>query len=192
MHQAPYTKDKPYYLVDASQLTGTLPCGSDGMIMRGIEVDNSISIYAAPDYIHTKWNIAHEKPLFDYEQGSNCTVDCTTANPCGKANDLYELWKEDVMWQLRGNKPHMILTMCQKGGKWADSSMKDPLNFNPKDDNYGYAWVSQFAPLDYGNTIDEHVEWDKAPKDSNLGDGEGWEPFKFSQCCTTLVIAPQI
>ena len=32
----------------------------------------------------------------------------------------------------------------------------------------------------------------KAPKGSNMGDGEGWEPFKFSQCCSTVVIAPQI
>ena len=25
-----------------------------------------------------------------------------------------------------------------------------------------------------------------------LGEGDGWAPFKFSQCCTTIGIAPQI
>ncbi|CBY07062.1 unnamed protein product [Oikopleura dioica] len=36
---------------------------------------------------------------------------------------------------------------------------------------------------------------ESAPKEgpgSDLGDGDGWEPFKFSQCCSTIVIAPAI
>ena len=59
-------------MVDAVQSGRTNPCGTIGMMMRGVEVDNSISIYASPDYIHTKWNISHEKPQFDYEQAANC------------------------------------------------------------------------------------------------------------------------
>jgi len=64
--------DKPYYVVDAAYEGHTAPCGSLGMIMRGVEVDNSIAIYASPDYIHTKWNISHEKPMFDYEPSAGC------------------------------------------------------------------------------------------------------------------------
>ena len=174
------------------------------MIMRGIEVDNSISIYAAPDYIHTKWDISHKpegKPQFDYTPAANCndvpenTYGCARGNPCGKADEMYELWHTNVKYQLYGNEPHMVLTMCQKmpngGAGWNDDAMKDPTFV--VGDVLQFAAVKQFAPLDYSNTIDDHIEWDKAPKDQpSLGEGEGWEPFKFSQCCTTLVIAPQI
>ena len=59
-------------MVDATYEERTHPCGSLGMIMRGIEVDNSISIYASPDYIHTKWNISHEQPMFDYTKSAGC------------------------------------------------------------------------------------------------------------------------
>ena len=48
--------DKPYYVVDANW-GNVKACNGQGMIMRGIEVDNSISIYANPDYFHTKWDI---------------------------------------------------------------------------------------------------------------------------------------
>ena len=58
--------------------------------------------------------------------------------------------------------------------------------------NPTFVAADMFAPQDFSNTIDAHVEWDKAPAGSSLGDGYGWEPFKFSQCCSTLVIAPQI
>jgi hypothetical protein len=57
--------DKPYYVVDANW-GNVKACNGAGMIMRGIEVDNSISIYANPDYFHTKWDISHEQPMFDY------------------------------------------------------------------------------------------------------------------------------
>ena len=46
--------DTPYYIADENTPTNTKACGDLGMIMRGIEVDNSIAIYASPDYIHTK------------------------------------------------------------------------------------------------------------------------------------------
>ena len=38
----------PYYVVNAEHSGFTAPCGERGMIMRGIEVDNSISIYNTP------------------------------------------------------------------------------------------------------------------------------------------------
>jgi len=189
-------QDKPYYVIDAVERDRTTPCGTQGMIMRGIEVDISISIYAAPDYIHTKWDIAHKEPQFDYTKAHDCedfngvgNSYCAKANPCGKADELYTLWNDDVMYQLRGNKAHMVLSMCHKGGDWKDSSMKDP-DF-PESVN-GLAAARLFEPIDFSNTIYDHIEWDKAPRDSELGDGEGWEPFKFSQCCSTVVIAPQI
>ena len=47
-------EDTPYYIADENTPTNTKACGDLGMIMRGIEVDNSIAIYASPDYIHTK------------------------------------------------------------------------------------------------------------------------------------------
>ena len=37
------------------------------------------------------------------------------------------MWRTDVTAQLRGNIPHMVLTMCQdvKDG-WKDDDQKDP------------------------------------------------------------------
>lgn len=156
--------------------------------MRGVEVDNSISIYATPDFVHTKWDISHEQPLFDYEPRPNCKGSCN-ANPCGKADVMQQLWFDNVKMQL-GSLPHMVFTMCQKEQGWLDDAMKVP-SWDTEPRNMFYAKL--FEPLDFGNNIHAHVEWDKAPKDTpELGGGDGWEPFKFSQCCTTLVIAPQI
>ena len=56
--------------------------------------------------------------------------------------------------------------------------------------------VSAFESENAAGNIWNHVEWDKAPRDvgkaGHLGDADGWEPFKFSQCCTTLAIAPEV
>jgi len=189
-------EDTPYYIADENTPTNTKACGDLGMIMRGIEVDNSIAIYASPDYIHTKWDIAHAKPDFDYKPHVNCAdyngasnSFCQKANPCGKADEMQRLWYNDVKAQLRGNKPHMVLTMCHKDGAWSNPENTVPgfpTNVN------GLAAARLFEPIGFSNTIREHVEWDKAPKDSGMGDGEGWAPFKFSQCCSTVVIAPQV
>ena len=184
--------DRPYYIVDALQPGRTAPCGTIGMIMRGVEVDNSISIYASPDYIHSKWTISHAAPQFDYTPSVGCipspSNDCTAGNPCGKADEMHQLWRNEVEYQMFG-KAHMVLTMCQKGSGWSNDEMTHPtFQVDPQ----GRVAADMFAPLDYSNNINDHVEWDKAPAGSSLGDGEGWEPFKFSQCCSTLVIAPQI
>jgi len=189
--------DLPYYIADEAAGGETKACGGLGMIMRGIEVDNSIAIYASPDYIHTKWDISHLKPDFDYKPHVNCAdyngasnSFCGKANPCGKADEMFRLWYNDVKAQLRGNKPHMVLSMCQKDGKWQDGSNNKTPEFSM--DVSGMAAARMFEPIGFSNTIRDHIEWDKAPKDSEMGDGEGWEPFKFSQCCSTLVIAPAI
>ena len=69
--------------------------------------------------------------------------------------------------------------MCQKGSGWSNDEMTDPtFQVDPQ----GRVAADMFAPLDYSNNINDHVEWDKALAGSRLGDGEGWEPFKFSQC----------
>jgi len=53
----------------------------------------------------------------------------------------------------------MIISMCQKGKGWADYGMRNPtFDLDPQ----GMIAAEKFAPLDYGNTIDEHIEWDKA------------------------------
>ena len=56
--------------------------------------------------------------------------------------------------------------------------------------------VSAFESENAAGNIWNHVEWDKAPREvgkaGHLGDADGWEPFKFSQCCTTLAIAPEV
>ena len=187
---------KPYYVVDAVSSGLTNPCGDVGMIMRGIEVDNSIAIYASPDYIHTKWNISHrDTPLgnamFDYcayGYDSSNPMTCGIANPCGKADELEGMWRNDVANQLR-SQPHLVMTVCQKGKGWADSTMKVPTF----DTDVGQLVAAElFEPIFATNNIHSHIEWDKAPKGSVWGDGEGWQPFKFSQCCSTIVIAPQI
>ena len=179
---------QPYYVIDASNPGWSDACGDTGMMMRGLEVDNSISIYASPDYIHTKWNISHTHHLFDYQPADNCVGDCI-ANPCGKADEMEKLWRSNIEYQLYDRTAHMVLTMCQKGKGWSDLSMKNPtFDTHPQ----GMVAAALFEPLDYGNNIHDHIEWDKAPKGSPLGDGSGWAPLNFSQCCSTLVIAPQI
>lgn len=220
--------DKPYYVVDANW-GNVKACNGAGMIMRGIEVDNSISIYANPDYFHTKWDISHEQPMFDYSphpgccnpsenrccsgkqscnscNGSTCnwngqlvtdyTSYCQKGNPCGKADVMQQMWYRDVKDQLKQN-PHLAITMCDKVGGdglgWEDyPTMHEPA-FDPNVE--GLIAAALFEPLDNTNNIREHVEWDKAPKEgpgSDLGDGDGWEPFKFTQCCSTIIIAPAI
>lgn len=132
----------------------------------------------------------------------NRTSECKKPNPCGKADELYHMWAADIHEQLYGKSTHMLMTACQKNGKWGDeaNNCSDPLSTKCKTPS----WTSQgsnqlgfalFEPVQFSNSIWDHIEWDKAPRDvgeHQLGDGEGYEPFKFSQCCTTVSIAPQI
>ena len=80
-----------------------------------------------------QWDIAHAKPDFDYKPHVNCAdyngasnTFCQKANPCGKADEMQRLWFNDVKAQLRGNKPHMVLTMCHKDGAWSDDKNTKP------------------------------------------------------------------
>ena len=57
--------DTPYYIADENTPSNTKACGDLGMIMRGIEVDNSIAIYASPDYIHTKDSVKETSKVFE-------------------------------------------------------------------------------------------------------------------------------
>ena len=79
------------------------------------------------DFDAYQWDIAHAKPDFDYKPHVNCAdyngasnSFCQKANPCGKADEMQRLWFNDVKAQLRGNKPHMVLTMCHKDGAWSN------------------------------------------------------------------------
>ena len=42
------------------------PCKDKGMYIRGVEVDLSIAQRAFPDWRHTKWDISHQMPMFDF------------------------------------------------------------------------------------------------------------------------------
>ena len=85
------------------------------------------------NYDAFQWDIAHAKPDFDYKPHVNCAdyntashTFCQKANPCGKADEMQRLWYNDVKAQLRGNKPHMVLTMCHKDGAWSDDLNTKP------------------------------------------------------------------
>ena len=99
------------------------------------------------------------------------------------------------------------MTMCQKDGKWEDEdvSCESPTSGFCQKPGWSLSGASQmgfalFEPAQFSNSIWDHIEWDKAPRttagddanDHSMGDGDGWNPFYFSQCCTTVAIAPQI
>ena len=91
------------------------------------------------------------------------------------------------------------MTVCQKNGQWKDADCgidgdehkcTSPSWKTDPSEQLGFAvFETQGAP----NAVWEHIEWDKAPRQyiHQMGDGDGWEPLKFSQCCTTVGIVPE-
>ena len=75
--------------------------------------------------------------------------------PCEIKDYLFCLFQA----QLRGNKPHMVLTMCQKNGKWQDGSGDKIPEFSMSVGGMAYARL--FEPIGFSNKIHDHVEWDK-------------------------------
>jgi len=135
------------------------------------------------------------------------TDNCGMPNPCGKADVMHKMWAADINDQLYGKDTHVLMTMCQKDGKWADESKdcSDPRSGNCLTPGWSLQGAGQmgfalFEPAQFSNSIWDHIEWDKAPRsttgddaeDHPMGDGDGWNPFHYSQCCTTVAIAPQI
>jgi hypothetical protein len=134
----------------------------------------------------------------------NFTNQCKLPNPCGKADVMQSMWRTDIQEQLYGKDTHVLMTICQKDGKWQDedASCSDPHSSKCKTPDFKSLGKDQmgfrlFEPTQFSNSIWDHIEWDKAPRETNenghqMGDGDGWMPLQFSQCCTTIVIAPQI
>ena len=60
---------------------------------------------------------------------------------------------------MRGNRPHMVLSMCQKNGKWQDGSGDKIPEFSLSVG--GMASARLFEPIGFSNNIYDHVEWDK-------------------------------
>ena len=94
----------------------------------------------------------------------------------------------------------MLLTVCQKEGTWTDNAddCAEPKSGNCQNQSWSNNIRDQmafrvFETSDQGNNIWQHIEWDKAPRQyiHQMGDGDGWEPLKFSQCCTTVGIVPE-
>ena len=98
----------------------------------------------------------------------------------------------------------MLITVCQKDGTWTDNSADcaDSKSENCQTQGWTNNISDQmafrvFEDAGQGNNIWDHIEWDKAPRGTNedahhFGEGDGWFPFYFSQCCTTVAIAPEI
>ena len=95
------------------------------------------------------------------------------------------------------------MTVCQKNGQWKDADCgidgdehkcTSPSWKTDPSEQLGFAvFETQGAP----NAVWEHIEWDKAPRGTSkdahhLGEGDGWLPFYFSQCCSTVAIAPEV
>ena len=68
----------PYWIVDAIKKPGIGglddPCNDQGMYIRGVEIDMSISTKASPDWRHTKWDISHTGSEFDKETLFFCLI----------------------------------------------------------------------------------------------------------------------
>ncbi|CBY38881.1 unnamed protein product [Oikopleura dioica] len=82
------------------------------MIMRGIEVDNLITIYANADSIHTKWSIFHDQPIYDYSPHPGCcnpSVNrcCSSKQSCNSRNGSTCNWNGQVVTDYS--------SFCQKG-----------------------------------------------------------------------------
>jgi len=140
------------------------------------------------------------------KQVTDMTTECAQPNPCGKADEMHKLWGASIYEQLYGKKTHVLMTICQKDGYWKDehASCTDPRNAQYcKEESWSAIGADQmgfalFEPTQFSNSIWDHIEWDKAPRDQLrgdghvMGDGDGYDPYRFSQCCTTVTIAPQI
>merc|ERR1719369_443079 len=103
-------------------------------------------------------------------------------NPCGKADVLQNMWRQDINDQLYGKDTHILMTICQKDGQWQDpdpSCGTDPESKKCKTPDFKSLGTDQmgfrlFEPTQFSNSIWDHIEWDKASRETNVN-GHQWE-----------------
>ena len=132
----PPSGDRPYYIADASW-GNVRACSNKGMIMRGLEISNSISIYESPDYLNLKWEITHEQPLFDYSPHPGCCNPsenrcCSGKQSCNSCNGSTCNWNGMIITDFT--------SFCQLGNPCGKADVmqqmwyrdvKDQLKQNP-------------------------------------------------------------
>ncbi|CBY42280.1 unnamed protein product, partial [Oikopleura dioica] len=152
-------------------------------VMYGIEVSLGISTRRRPKFIHTKWNISHSDPDFDFtpriEQAS-----LTKDVACGKADLLRDAWVNDLGTQMASKQNsqnvHIAITWC------------DPrfLTDSPEKIFNQVGFTIYTSPDNEADALDlkYYYHWDR----DNLRSRQvnSWKPFLYSQCCSTFVIAP--
>jgi len=144
----------------------------NGFIMMGVRLGTGVTLRREPNFIHAKWNISHSDPFFDRTQRDN--IIRPSQNPgCGKADIMMQKWTDQLDFQMKTSlsetsepNVHFVLTICNDSQDIHFEIMGSPI---------------------VDSRLFLHVHWDK-----DASKGHSWKPFKFSQCCTTMSIAPTI